>query len=357
MEDAEVLKIISLWNQRGSVFATKLQTEGKRNYKYFIGKYDRDMNIPVGKSNIVDNRIFSAIKSVVAFVTSKPAQPVCYSKTDAENKAKTEESKFISTCTQDILKKLYADAQVQKLNEQNSINRYIYKIGLLRFGLKDGKLFTRVVNPSKVIFDEGAKTFKESVYIGEPVEYTAEELVMMFPDKKAEIMKEIQGKSNMRICCIEWWTEKVVCVTIDTKVVLNLKKNPLINDESINLNYYQSAPIPYVALNVYNIGEQMIDDTSEIDQTYLMQDALNDITRATVDNVKFCGNPIKVATGLNAEQVSLIGGTEPGDSLLLGKDQTLTYLQATGMPAFVENTQQNLKIEIDAVFGTQATFR
>lgn len=155
MEDIEVLRIVQLWSQQSTVFSTKLDIEGKRNYKYFIGKYDRDvLNVPVGRSNVVDNRIFSSIKSVVPFVTSKPAQPVCYAKKDSEDKAKTEESKFISNCTQDILKKLYDDSQIQKLNEQNSINRYIYKIGLLRYGLKDGKLFTRVVNPKTCVFDQ-----------------------------------------------------------------------------------------------------------------------------------------------------------------------------------------------------------
>lgn len=358
MDDKEILQIVNLWSQRWDIFRAKLETEGKRNYKYFIWKYDRDIQqIPVGRSNLVDNRIFSAIKSVVPFVTSKPAQPVCYAKKDSEDKQKTEESKFISNCTQDILKKLYNDSQVQKLNEQNSINRYIYKIGLLRYWLRDWKLFTRVVTPKNCIFDEWAKQFKDSLYIWEPVEYTAEELIVMFPTKEKDILAEIWGKQDIRIKCIEWWTQKVNCITMWTKVVLNIKENPFTNKQNENLNYYEKSPIPYVALNVYNTWDCLIDDISEIDLTYLMQDSVNDITRATVDNVKYCWNPIKIWYWLNSEQMSLIWNAEPWDSLVLWKDQVFQYVQATWMPAFVENTLQTLKNEIDAIFGTQATFR
>jgi hypothetical protein len=296
MSDKDILDIVTRWNQQSDEFRKKIQVEGKRNLEYFMGKYQRDIQmIPIGRSNTFDNRIFAAIKSVVPFVTSKPAQPVCYSKKDSEDNTKTEESKFISNCTQDILKKLYDDSQVQKLNEQNSINRYIYKIGLLRYGLKDGKLFTRVVNPKDCIFDEGAKQFKDSTYLGEPIEYTAEELVEMFPQKKEEILKEISGKDKIRIKCYEWWTESVICVTIDTKIVLSIKKNPFLNENQEKLNYYPTAPIPYTALNVYNLGNEILDTVSEIDLTYRLQDSVNDIMRATIDNVKYCANPIKVA--------------------------------------------------------------
>lgn len=91
------------------------------------------------------------------------------------------------------------------------------------------------------------------MYIGEPVEYTAEELIEMFPDKKEAILQEIQGKPYIRVPCFEWWTNKVVCVTIGTKKVLNLKVNPFLNLKLPKLNYYPTAPIPYVALNVYNV--------------------------------------------------------------------------------------------------------
>lgn len=358
MDDKDILQIIWIWRQRGTEFQKKLEVDWKRNLKYFVWKYDRDIQqIPVWRSQVIDNRIFSAIKSVVPFVTSRPAQPVCYAKKDSQNKSKTEESKFLTNCVQDILKKEYNDSQVQKLNEQNTTNRYIYKIGLLRFWLKEWKLFTRVVKPDGVIFDEWAKNFKDSLYIWEPVEYTVEELVVMFPDKKEEILKEVSWKQDLRVKCFEWWTKKVVCITMDTKVVLNVKENPFENKNNQKLNYFSTAPIPYVALNVYNIWESILDDISEIDLTYQLQDSVNDITRAMIDNAKYCGNPIKIWTWMNQEQLSLVGWVEPWDSLVLWKDQDVKYLQPVWMPAFVENTLVTIKAEIDAIFGTQATFR
>ena len=359
MDDKDVLQILRQWSQKGDDFKKSLEVDWKRNLKYFIWKYDRDLQqLPVWRANAVDNRIFAAVKSVTPFVTSRPAQPVCYSKKEWEDETKIEESKFISNCTQDVLKKMYTDSQIQKLNEQNCINRYLYKIGLLRSWIwADWKIFTRLVDPKEIIFDEWARQFKDSKYIWEPVRYTAQELIAMFPDKEKEIKKEITWKPYARIDCIEWWTETAVCVTIDTRVLLQLKENPFINKGNDILNYYDIAPIPYVAYNVYNLGERILDDVTEIDLTITMQDSVNDITRAMIDNVKYCWNPIKVAYWLSDMQTSLIANTEPWDAVILWKDQDLKYLQATWMPTFAENVLANLKNEIDAIFWTQATFR
>jgi hypothetical protein len=54
------------------------------------------MNLKINKSNIVVNKIFSSIKSVTPFVTSKPAEPVIYPRKYEIEEDKTIESKKLA---------------------------------------------------------------------------------------------------------------------------------------------------------------------------------------------------------------------------------------------------------------------
>lgn len=238
------------------------------------------------------NHIFSSIKSVTPFVTSKPAEPVVYPRKYNIGEEKSEESKKISLYAQEIIKKIYENSEIQKLNEANTINRYIYKIGILRYGIKDKKIFTRLVEPQNVLFDCGAKQFGDQEYIGEKIKTLVEDLIAMFPAKKDFLLSKAKGKTDIRLEVIEWWTNDSVITMLDNEI-LETKDNPFISDNPI-LKYYDFAPIPFVALNVYNTGRCITDDISEIDLTFKIQDALNDLYRQILDNAKYNGNPVKV---------------------------------------------------------------
>jgi hypothetical protein len=54
------------------------------------------MNLILNRSAVVINKIFSSIKTVVPFVTSKPAEPVVYPKKYEIDEEKTEESKKLA---------------------------------------------------------------------------------------------------------------------------------------------------------------------------------------------------------------------------------------------------------------------
>jgi hypothetical protein len=358
MDDKTILNVVVRWSTQSEEFSHSINVEGKRNFAYFKGKYDRDLNVvKIGKSDVSNNKVFSAIKSVVPFVTSKPAQPVCYPRKESVSEEKSDESKKIARYTQEILKKVYEDCEVQKLNEQNATNRYIYKIGILRYGITDGKISTRLVNPKDVYFDCEARDFYDSRYIGEKVRMTKSELLALFPSKKDEIEKHFAGLSTSRADCVEWWTEDAVTFTIGTSVVLNVKDNPFKPDEEQNLKYYDRAPLPYVVLSVYNIGEQILDDVTEIDLSIKLQDAINDLSRYLVDNSKSVGIPVRVGKGIDEAQMEAIGNVEPGDAIVIGENQELSYTQAVPMSVQTENLIAKMEAAIDAIFGTQATFR
>lgn len=379
MSDDEALAVIQSWftamggtgNDKNE-FSFPIKVEGRRNKNYFMGLYEPDIlqytlnaNIAYDNFNFwnvaFENRIFADIKAVNPYVTSRPAEPVVYSKKVTKDKAQDDESKRLSELTQAILETVYKDLHMQQINEEMSLNRYFYKIGIIAYGLQDGKIIARNVDPTKCIFDVTARSFKAQRYFGEMTEVSLDAVLEKYPEKKDEVLKgNLATKSNWyRLNVIEWYTDEVHCVSIGTKTILELKPNPLFNfEDSDKLRYYDKAPIPYEAMNVYNDGSRIVDITGEIDQSWRLQESANFIYRQIMDNTRYVANPLKVVTGnLNEKQLSQVQKAEPGSGVLLPENTTMTYLQGAPLPAFVAEQYNRSMQAIDSIFGAQATFR
>ena len=318
------------------------------------------MRLKLDRNHIVVNAIFSSIKSVVPFVTSKPAEPVVYPKKYDIEEEKTEESKKLALYVQEILKKVYKETHLQELNEANAVNRYVYKIGILRYGIKDNRLYTRLVDPKDFVFDGTAKSFYDQRFCGEKIRVDVEELIERFPAFKDKFLLKVKGNRGTRIEITEFWTKEAVITKFDNEI-LEVIDNPYKNEGNTSLKYYDDAPIPYVALNVFNSGRAITDDVSEIDQSYKIQDALNDLYRQILDNARYNGSPITVGMGMSGDQLEEIKKAEPGDAIILpagGDDSVdIKYLQAVPLPNYVPEMLQRLHGQVDSIFGTQATFR
>lgn len=361
MSDEEVLSVVKKWKESQTKdFMRAIDIDGERNKQYYSNKAAYDLDYQVLGNNISgENRIFSSIKTVNPYITSKPAEPVVYPKKITKDKEKEEESKRLSELTQAILEKTYKDQQMQMKNEQMSLNRYFFKIGIIAYGIEDGKIVTRNVEPKNCIFDVTAKSFNTQRYFGEKIKISVDELIERFPDKQEQILEKNSSRSDgYRLEAIEWYTNDVHCVTMGTDVVLLLEVNPLINPDEGKFKYYDKAPIPYEPMNVYNDGSQIIDLTGEIDQSYRLQDSAYQIFRMIMDNVRYVANPLTVATwNINEKQLSEIKLALPGAWVLLPKDSDLKYLQAAPLPVFVSEQYQRTLNAIDSIFGTPATFR
>lgn len=383
--DEDIIRVLQKWSVNDSHITNKIFVDGKRNYLYYTGKYDSDENLPLSRSRVFDNRIFADIKSVVPYVTSKPAEPVVYARdltkvdidTDKkkeeesilweeenglmkEREEKQEKAKELAMYSQTLLKNVYNRARMQKLNEANAINRYIYKIWVLKTEIRNGEICEKVVNPQLLYLDGEAKNRNEMKYIGERiVNRTAAELVEIFPKKKKEIEMEVGGNMWTKVEVIEWWTRELKITTMrNNRVILEKKKNPLYDYEREEFNYFKEAPFPYNFLNVHNTGKSLIDDTSEIDQTYQLQEALNTLLRQVVDNSKYNGNPIKVFRGVPTTKIEkILSDLQPGKWVTLNRDESIEYLVAPALPGYVTATIDSLRLQIDNAFWAQQTFR
>lgn len=360
-EDAKIIQAVGRWRVQDAEVAKAVGASAQENRHIYKGIFRQDnYQISVGKSEVVVNRIFTDIKAVVPFVTSKPAEPVCYMggdtmRLDEEQKA---ERTFLADCTQAILRDVYQKAKVQAVMESACVNRYTHRVAVLRYGVDPmtGRVFVRNVDPGKCFFDCSASSFDDQYYFGEERDETAASLAEAFPESAAKIWAKCLFRPEKKLKIVEWWTRHVRITTLDNEV-LEKAPNPYHNDNPI-LRYYQRAPIPYVAMNVYRAEGKLVDDVTEIDLTRKLQEQVNKIARQMSDNVEFNCVPAKVANGaISKDQVELIARMKPGDAMVMPQNSSITYLQATPFPQQVYNLYLDLLDKIDAVFGTLATFR
>jgi hypothetical protein len=69
-------------------------------------------------------------------------------------------------------------------------------------------------------------------------------------------------------------------------------------------NFFVRPRKPYVLFNVYNIGENIIDDTTPLELSKTLQDNINDRKRQIADNSDTAGNPIRTYKGMTSDQAN-----------------------------------------------------
>lgn len=358
--DAEIVQAVARWKMQDDDVAKAVGASAKENRDIYKGLFRQDRyQVPVGKSEVVVNQIFIDIKAVTAFVTSKPAQPVCYVGGDRNNldEAQKAERTFLTDATQSILRSVYENGRLQEVMESCVVNRYTHRVGIIRYGVdsETGKIFARVVDPGKCYFDCQARRFDDQYFFGERRDESASYLASAFPERADLIWRKAGNRPEKKLEIVEWWTSNVRVTTLD-EAVLEKVKNPYHNDNPL-LRMYARAPLPYVAMNVYRAEGKLVDEVTEIDLCRKMQEQLNKIARHMSDNVEFNCVPAKIGVGMSKDQVETIARMKPGDSICLPAGASLAYAQATPYPQQVPQLFNILLDKIDATFGALATFK
>ena len=216
---------------------------------------------------------------------------------------------------------------------------------------------------------------EDSEFIWEKIVSTAKKLMEMYPDKASEISASVQGKTGTKITYIEWWSDELKVTSIWSEIILEKKKNPLfdyndIPEQTVNEywkaikgnptkhNFFTSPRKPYIAFNVYNIWENILDDTTTLELSKSLQDNINDRKRQIADNAEVAWNPIREFRGLSQEQSdSANEDLTAWDWVNLTDEQSIGYIQAAPLPAFVHNDLQDSRNAIDNIFGIHSTTR
>jgi hypothetical protein len=324
--------------------AYKLAARTKENEKLYYGQQVSDNDDGEDDNLALDNRIFSSIRTIVPYVTTRITEPEVYPSSNSE---------AAKRFAQDFEKALHikADKEQVKIKAKFALeDAIIRRRGYLkpRYDAATGNFCAvEYVPPDSIVIDHKAKWYEEPRYFRHYLEKSIEDLVVMFPDMKPRIydlfkVDDKTGKDKMQQ--IQTINEDWVFVVddnnkLDLVVCWNFKgvgfgcaQDP--NWRYGKSNFLENHMMPLVPVNVLNDGRSWIDKTSYVEQSKYSQ--------KTIDAR---GKQIGENAGLGSIGMPVV------DSSALADDQSqyLTYEPDTVLELDVDNAGKN---SINDVFTT-----
>jgi len=330
-----------------------------------------------------DNRVFVSVETLVSSLVPRIPIPEVM---EAQN---TEASRELATGYEKVLMRTAQDVLLK--SKLRMATRHVlmgYRCGIIknRWDFSKGRRkedgdFTggidcNYVRPHKIIIDADATDPDDIPLIAETLSATVEELIILFPDKEDEILKEFGGenadaeKINMgtRVNYREiWFTfyeegkryEGLCWKYKDLTLEYGLNPNFNYEDEEGKSNFLERPTKPYVFINFLRIGRWVYDDTSLTEQAASQQDILEKRGLQIVDNA----DQANAAKVWNTEMIDA-GDAEkytgdPNDNILAKGDVRMAFARvpAPPLPRYVIEDKYDARTEIDNIFGTHAPLR
>lgn len=360
--DEELIKIINQMESESKGHQAEMQKKGEDNERYWKGVQLDKRKIEDWRSQIVDNRIFLSAETIIPIMTSRVPEPTIR----LRNSELREELKQILMNKWEVPNDDDTTFGMSATLEMISRHWMIYLIGVLfyEYDPEIDDVRTTYVHPNDCIFDAKADSFGESRFLIRRREATLDDLKALFPKKSGEIEKLIgKGQGLSKVIYSEFYTPDYVCYKYQN-LILGKKKNPNwdygdMGEGQVQFNVFKKPRLPFIPLNVFNLGKDVYDDTSLIDQSKLLQDGINKRKNQISDNASDQG--VLVGSGDYMDQKVLEKYTgSPREKLFIksgSAGDAITRLPPKQLPAFVFQDMQDSKSEIDNIFGAHSTTR
>lgn len=378
--DRDLIQNFKRWEKESLAYwndpkGYNLEYRRKRNKAYYLGKQIDKSKLYSFQVPFIDNELFVATETITAYTTSSdPSAEVLPENDSVQSKVMAEELEW----------GLNVHSQKFELStkiEQVERSMFLQYVGVLKlyYDPEADDIVPRVVDPTKIVFDQSCRQGDNPLFISELCEATLQQIINMFPEKKDEIMKQCDRVRMTPKLANSIYTYKEVWFTqIDDDgetecvawymgdLLLDKKKNPnfIYRDDGVQItNYLTRAEKPYIIFNFMNDGSHVIDQTSPFEQAIPLQDILNKRGRQIVENAD-TANAILVlkSNAITSEEAENIT-RDPNQILLLNVSESEPLQNAYGaidphlLPNYVLNDKQDVKNAIHEIMGTPAQFR
>lgn len=360
----------SYWDDPEGFNLNEVRQENKRLH---IGKQVDVTKLYRFQVPYIENEIFVAVETIIAYLTSQQPQPEVYPAED-----EIQQRKFAI----DLEKALSAHSQKFELSrkmEQCVRNLMLKRIGVLkiRFDPRHGKLgevVPEVVDPENLIIDKNAVQDGNPEFICHVLKYSIQELISRFPDKEKEILKEYaidlknpQGLTKVVVCREVWFTHyednepKEAVTWITGNLVLDKMKNPnwLYNSD----NFLECPEKPFIPLNYINDGSHWIDLTTPVEQASNQQQILNKRGRQIMENADKANGLLVIATesGLSKDDAMNMTG-DPNQKIIIKTNgnpinQLVYNVPPHDLPSYVMDDKLDNRQTIHNIMGTPPQMR
>lgn len=397
--DNELLKLFKDCFDNSSSFNTSLRSKAKIATDYYKAKQVSRNDIHEYEEDIVENRFFLSVETVVPIVTANPGEPeikclIDYSiATDPETKQQVEKSiNDYSTLLENTL--LYDYEVTFKLRDKSKkvLRRWFRTSGgiagfsIYRSAL-DGKIKVDLIDYERIYVSKDAK----DSFVIEYIENTISELIALFPKSESKIEKQYAG-TNLK----EIGGTKIGYYKFTTHDYTFWKMNEIILDKRRNPNWdYDGIEVLVGTKNIidettgeetieqvydnkfYNLLERPrhgyffftyfkddekspVDQTSYFEQTKTLQDNINRRKRQIA--LISSGSGILVASqesGLGDSEFEKLDGS-PNTKVLVKRgaaSAALYRIPPAEVPASALTDLNDSRDAFDNIFGTSATTR
>ena len=256
---------------------------GKKNERYWREGTEVDSKkIHPARAKIVVNRIFMSVETILPMLTSRTPEPMIGGEI-----ANDVREKLVKALTIAYEVKQKIQQELQKVIR----HWFLYRIGVWKYRWDEGFVLETVL-PSKIGIDpRGTEDSKNCEFIYEQMEDTIEDLIEKFPKKKKQIIANYtKERMKSKVGYIEFWGGKGEWVAWKMgNILLDKMKNPnfdygeatIVEGEeeyepaAEGANLFKKPQFPYLILNVFNLGKNLYDDSSLIEQVIPLQDSVN----------------------------------------------------------------------------------
>lgn len=354
----------------------QLDKHAKENEELYLGEQVSKREDESGESLALDNRIFSSIRTIVPYVTSRITEPEVYPSSRAMSAKRFAE---------DIEKALFIHAENEKVRDKVKFSledAIIRRRGYLkpRYDAVRGNFCSIEYVPAEsIIIDHKAKPYEEPRYFRHLLEKSVEDLLVMFPDMKEKIylafnLTTNSPKADLEKCHTineDWLMVPDEQEGLDLIVCWNYKKMYLGGARDPNWLYGQDNflsyhMMPLVSFNVLSDGRGMVDKTSFVEQAKYLQKTIDERSEQIGKNAGLgnIGMPV-VDSGAMADDQAQYLTFEPDTVLELDvknaggnsvKDVFDVWRAGTLSPD-VWKSRESAVNSVDNAFGTPNVFR
>jgi hypothetical protein len=352
------------WNGR----EYNLEKATKDNESLYLGRQVSDRDDGTDNDLSLDNRIFSSIRTIVPFVTTRITEPEVYPSSNSQ-----EAKKF----AEDFERALHSKADKENVKAKVKFaieDAIIRRRGYLkpRYDAATQNFCSIEYVPCEsIIIDHKAKAYEEARYFRHVLDKTVEDLIEMFPEMKKQIYdlfnikddsdrKQLQTSHQIN----EDWSfvplqgelDLVVCWSYN-ETALGVIQDP--NWRYGKSNFLTSHMMPLVEFNVISDGRTHIDKTSFVEQAKYLQATQDKRAEQISKNAGLgsVGMPVVDAGALAEDQSQFL--TYEEDTVIeldvpdgKGINDVFTKWQANPLPSYIFESQQDARQGVDNTFGT-----
>lgn len=367
MSDEELSRLAKQWMTDYSKYEKTFSSQVKRNKEYWKGEqygFDR------GDYRFVDNVIFAQLETLLPIISRQNPDPLV-----------TCPDVALADDTSNLIE-FTADRKALKVKIKKMARHWaISYIGVLKtsWDAVENNIDISVIKPSDIILDptgtfDGGKFLGR--YVGHKRTETAENLTKLFPDKEGEISEFVSKKMGTNVPFIEWHTDEYIFWTMNSNdIVLDKRQNPNwnydktvekmdemgnVSHETTNGHNHLAAPSkPFAFLSVFTLDERPHDETSLVEQSIPLQDAVNkrgrqiDKSADDANSGWVFNNQFSTEEAASALRSLRNGGAIRTPTTSVG--EAVTRLNAPGLPSYVWNDLLDKREQIANMMGTRGS--